>query len=197
MKPQKEFNFTLYQFKKGMEGLAGTSIPQGNNTNVNSTTSAPGSGTPITGKPKHISEIPIGVRPAYLQKINLVQGDVYKYYIYFETSNTGVWAKKTGTTGVDDWPDGHIVEGIYYLDTPKKISAQIELKSLTWIIVGEDEELNEIEPGTKKITKGEARITVHNDYITIGYPDSYIEITENSIDLHSTTIKANGTEIGE
>jgi len=193
---EKPFRFTTYQTKKGIQNISGTTIPQGNPNNVNSTTSAPGSGTATTGQPKHISEIPIGVRSAELQKIDLVKGDPYKYYIYFRATNTGVWAKKTGTNAINDWPDGYVSNGVYYLTEKYLVSAHIELNSLTWAIIGEDEEINEIVPGTKSIKKEDAKIEVHSDYITIGYSDSYIRITESEINLITPSFKVNGLELG-
>ena len=133
----RPFQRTHCSIKKAIQSAAETSIPQGNENNTSSTMSAPGSGTPITGKPQKISEIPIGIRYGFIERIDFEKGDVYRYLVKFPDSRTEVWARRVG-----ELPSINLNgSGVVIID-PVWVGLSIEYMSFKWAIIGEIENGN-------------------------------------------------------
>ena len=133
----RPFQRTHYEAKKAVQSISETSIPQGNTNNIQSTMSAPGSGTPTTGKPKNISEIPIGVRYGYVERIDFAKGDPYRYLVKFPEMRTETWARRVGELpSIPSSGSGTII-----ID-PVWVGVSIEYMSFKWAIIGEIEDGN-------------------------------------------------------
>ena len=185
---------TNYKLKKAFEALAGTSVASGSTTNLNSTMCAPGSGNATTGQPDHIADIPIGIKYGYIKRINLNADSEYKYELFFPSTNTTVWAKKYGKSGETNTPAGKIVNGFLYPKDQVDIGAAIEFQSFSWVIVVEKElDLNLI-PGTKTFSIGDSTILLSEDSITLKRGNSNITITDDEIDISSSSVIINGVK---
>ncbi|MFZ3130696.1 MAG: hypothetical protein WA125_06230 [Desulfosporosinus sp.] len=133
----RQFQRTHYETKKAIQSVAETSIAQGNTTNTQSTMSAPGSGTPTTGKPQNISEIPIGIRIGFIERVDYGIGSPYRYLVKFPNTKTEVWARRVG-----ELPSvASSGSGIVIID-PVWVGVSIEYMSFKWAIVGETEDGN-------------------------------------------------------
>ena len=170
---------THYHTKKTTHRLADVTIPQGTSSNINSTTSAPGSGTATTGKAEHIKDIPIGVRYGYIDKIDYSKANSYIYHVMFPDTKTDVWARKIGNSSLKSLPKTKSGKDLIALEDVIWVGVSIEYNSLTWVIIGEAESDEIPESGT----------------IRVGYKDSYIEISEDGINIVSPKVKINGEEL--
>lgn len=193
--PRYPFLYTHYKAKKAVEREAGTSIPQGSPTNVDSTMSAPGSGTPTTGQPAHLKDIPIGLRYGYIDKIDYSRPDAYIYHVIFEDKKTEIWARKIGDFSIKSIPEYTTNQKITTLNEVVWVGLVVEYGRLTWGIIGELESDYAPESGTWNLIRGNTKLIIHEDSIKIGYNNSYIEIEENEINITSPTVKINGKVI--
>lgn len=185
---------TDYEFKKALQALTETSIPQGSSTNLNSTMCSPGSGSASSGKPQHISEIPLGVKFGYINRIDLNANTEYKYEVIFPDTRTKAWARKYGKNGETNTPDGQIKNGILYPTNKINVGAQIEYQSFSWVIIVEEEPPLNLTPGTKTFTIGNSKITFFKDSLKLECGNSNITITNDEINISSSSVKINGVE---
>lgn len=186
------FTPTLYDTKKAVQAISGTSIAQGNSQNSQSTMSAPGSGTASTGKPQHISQIPIGIRYGTISRVKINSNDDFRYEVIFPSTGTKVWARKLGNGAISSIYDGKVVNGILYPSETVTVGAVVDNQAFTWTIISEEEPSITADPGTVTIVKGDSSFSLQDDNIKITNGNSSILIKSDSIVIDSPSVTING-----
>jgi hypothetical protein len=151
----------------------------------------------VTKAPDKLLDVPIGVRDGLLKSINPEATDGFYYEIYFEGSNTSVYASLTFGLGFSYTPEGHWEGTIYKVDEEVKVKIQAIKDSLKWIIIGVNDELNII-PGSSVVKRGDITLKVDKDWVWINGKKVCVEPCGASTDLEITkTVDNEYPQVGD